>query len=140
MVLNNSVVQNFIVAATRTSSNFLHISAMLKLSRAAFSKSSLVFFKVLRVYRFHHRGLKSTAKVLLFSHIRKKYAIKSNLFAKKHENIWSYQKKVVLLHRNSQVWYLARAVRDRSAKPGTAVRIRQVPQEKSRSVEWLFLV
>ena len=36
-------------------------------------------------------------------------------------------------------WYLARAVRDRSAKPGTAVRIRQVPQKKSRSVEWLFL-
>ena len=28
-------------------------------------------------------------------------------------------------------WYLARAVRDRSAKPGTAVRIRQVPQEKA---------
>ena len=27
-------------------------------------------------------------------------------------------------------WYLARAVRDRSAKPGTAVRIRQVPPEK----------
>ena len=27
-------------------------------------------------------------------------------------------------------WYLARAVRDRSAKPGTAVRIRQVPLKK----------
>ena len=47
---------------------------------------------------------------------------------------------VVPLHPHSQVWYLARAVRDRSAKPGTAVRIRQVPQKKSRSVEWLFLI
>ncbi len=26
--------------------------------------------------------------------------------------------------------YLARVVRDRSAKPGTAVRVRQVPQNK----------
>ena len=29
-----------------------------------------------------------------------------------------------------KIWYLARAVRDRSAKPGTAVRIRQVPLKK----------
>ena len=28
-------------------------------------------------------------------------------------------------------WYLARAVRDRSAKPGTAVRIRQVPPRRA---------
>ena len=39
---------------------------------AAFSKSSLVFFKVLRVYRFHHRGLKSSAKVQQKMQIHKK--------------------------------------------------------------------
>ena len=35
-----------------------------------------------------------------------------------------------MLYLCTRKWYLARAVRDRSAKPGTAVRIRQVPPEK----------
>ena len=38
-----------------------------------------------------------------------------------------------------KIWYLARAVRDRSAKPGTAVRIRQVPLE-SRLKKRLFVL
>ena len=47
------------------------------------------------------------------------------------------QKYLVMWKKNTtfapdlKIWYLARAVRDRSAKPGTAVRIRQVPQEEA---------
>ena len=33
-------------------------------------------------------------------------------------------------HFNEVKGYLARVVRDRSAKPGTAVRVRQVPQKR----------
>ncbi len=39
-----------------------------------------------------------------------------------------------------KIWYLARAVRDRSAKPGTAVRIRQVPLKKEPLSRGLFFV
>ena len=42
------------------------------------------------------------------------------------------------LQKRVQVWYLARAVRDRSAKPGTAVRIRQVPPEKAANKAAFF--
>ena len=69
----------------------------------------------------------------------KKYLTYKNI-EKKIAFVCMIQKKAVPLQPISKLWYLARAVRDRSAKPGTAVRIRQVPPEKSRSIEWLFLV
>ena len=37
------------------------------------------------------------------------------------------------------IGYLARAVRDRSAKPGTAVRVRQVPQKKPAEKQAFFI-
>ena len=44
-----------------------------------------------------------------------------------------------MLYLCTRKWYLARAVRDRSAKPGTAVRIRQVPLKARHSGLFLYL-
>ncbi len=45
-----------------------------------------------------------------------------------------------LLTKKKHIGYLARAVRDRSAKPGTAVRIRQVPQKNRKHAVLFYLL
>ena len=44
-----------------------------------------------------------------------------------------YSKKLLTFAKQTEKWSLGRVARHRSAKPFTAVRIRQRPQEKFRS-------
>ena len=54
-----------------------------------------------------------------------------------------YSKKLLTFAKQTEKWSLGRVARHRSAKPFTAVRIRQRPQEKFRSSSvrelWDFL-
>ena len=61
------------------------------------------------------------------------------------KNVVSLQPQIVRLTvveskiSTKLIGYLARAVRDRSAKPGTAVRVRQVPQKKPAEKQAFFV-
>ena len=72
-------------------------------------------------------GCKSTA---FFAYTQEK-RMKNNKFHEKSQKYLVISKKSTTFApafwKGRTFWYLARAVRDRSAKPGTAVRIRQVP-------------
>ena len=70
----------------------------------------------------------------LKTHIRLYFSTNTHIKEEKYHNIFGYSKNIYYLCTRKPQGYLGRVARQRSAKPCTAVRIRQVPRRKSSRI------